>query len=58
MTAMISSLVAHVTNPVYTFVLQKNNNNNNVRETWFEGGFDNLIQNVVISSNYQILINM
>lgn len=51
MTAMISSLVAHVTNPVYTFVLQKKN----VRETWFEGGFDNLIQNVVISSNYLII---
>lgn len=55
MTAMISSLVAHVTNPVYTFVLQKKINNNNVRETWFEGGFDNLIQNVVISSNYLII---
>lgn len=54
MTAMISSLVAHVTNPVYTFVLQKKKNNN-VRETWFEGGFDNLIQNVVISSNYLII---
>lgn len=55
MTAMISSLVAHVTNPVYTFVLQKKKKKNNVRETWFEGGFDNLIQNVVISSNYLII---